>query len=149
MSRDNLFDVLREDHQRQRTLADLLAQTRGDSEGRDELFTKLRDELERHAEAEERTLYRSLMAHDSTMDMARHSVAEHHELDELLEKLAETDRSSPAWKATARKLCDRVHHHVDEEEREVFPWAGRVLTDEEKLDLGEAFRNHKQAIAAK
>ncbi len=146
---DNLFSVLRDDHDRQRTLATLLAKTSGDSTGRDELFTRLRDELQRHAEAEERTLYRSLMGHDSTMGMARHSVAEHQELDELLEELSSTDRSSPGWLAAARKLCDRVHHHVAEEELEVFPWAGRVLTEAQKLELAQTFREHKGALAAK
>ena len=137
---DNLFSVLRDDHDRQRTLATLLAKTSGDSTGRDELFTRLR---------EERTLYRSLMGHDSTMGMARHSVAEHQELDELLEELSSTDRSSPGWLAAARKLCDRVHHHVAEEELEVFPWAGRVLTEAQKLELAQTFREHKGALAAK
>lgn len=149
MSDDNLFHVLREDHDTQRALTDALVETSGDSERRRTLFTRLRDELERHAEAEERTLYRTLMGHDSTMDMARHSVAEHKELDDLLEALADTEMSSPGWLATAKQLRERVHHHVGEEETEVFPWAGRVIDEADKDALGRRFRRHKEAIAAK
>jgi hypothetical protein len=31
-------------------------------------------------------------------------------------------------------------HHLNEEEREVFPVAGKALADEEKTSLGAAYR---------
>lgn len=40
-----LFEELRDDHDMQRTLLDLLVKTEGDSEGRDELFRKVKAEL--------------------------------------------------------------------------------------------------------
>ena len=136
----NIFEAIREDHEKQRTLAELLAKTSGDSEGRRELFEKLKSELQIHADAEERHFYVPLLQKDLTQEKARHSIAEHHEIDELIEKLEETDFSDPGWLVTAKKLHDEVVHHLDEEEHEVFQLAGKVLTDEQKESLAVDYR---------
>lgn len=136
----NLFEELRKDHQKQRTLVDILSKTHGDSEGRDEFFKKLRHELEIHADAEERYLYVPMIEHDMTQEKARHSIAEHHEMDELIEDLEETDYSSPGWIATAKKLEEKLIHHLDEEEQEVFQMAGKVMTEAQKSSLAKEYR---------
>ena len=136
-----IFEALREDHETQRTLIDILVETKGDSDGRNELFDKLQAELEAHAGAEERFFYVPLMEVDLTQDNARHSVAEHKELDDYVEKLREYDKSSSQWLQTARELRERLLHHLDEEEKEVFPVAGKALTDEQKSSLAGDYRN--------
>lgn len=141
----NIFEALREDHATQRTLVDLLIKTHGDSEDRDELFHKLKTELKAHAAAEERCFYIPLMEHDLTQEKSRHSVAEHHEIDEMLEQLEETDYSSPGWLAEAKNLHHRVHHHLDEEEHEVFQMGGKVLTDDQKTSLADDYQQEMDA----
>lgn len=136
----NIFEALRKDHDKQRTLVDLLAETSGDTDGRDELFERLKAELQEHAAAEERHFYNPLIKENVTQDKARHSIAEHQEIDELIAKLEQTDRSSPSWLATAKTLRERVHHHLDEEEHEVFQLAGKVLSDAEKSDLARDYQ---------
>lgn len=135
----NIFEALREDHDKQRTLINLLCETEGDSEGREELFGKVKAELAHHAAAEERHFYVPLMKDDHTQEKARHSIAEHHEMDEMVEELATTDMSSPHWLAVAKKLQDQLHHHLDEEEQEVFQQAGKALSDEQKSSLATAY----------
>ncbi|MCK0716179.1 hemerythrin domain-containing protein [Chromohalobacter sarecensis] len=143
-----IFEALRESHDRQRTLLDLLVKTHGDSDGRDELFKRVRAELEHHAGAEERALYIPMMEHDMTQEKARHSVAEHHEIDELIETLQQTDYSSPGWLATARQLQEMVTHHLDEEEQEVFQLAGRVFDDATKQSLADTYQEEMQRLAS-
>ncbi len=135
-----IFEALRDDHEKQRTLVDLLLQTVGESDGRVELFDRLRNELEAHAAAEERYFYVPLMQHDLTQEKARHSVAEHKELDDFIEQLEGYDMSASQWLVTARELGERLIHHLDEEEREVFPVAGKALGDDEKTELAAAYR---------
>ncbi|GAA5132624.1 hemerythrin domain-containing protein [Alloalcanivorax gelatiniphagus] len=141
----NLFEALRADHDTQRTLLDLLVKTHGDSEGREELFEKVKKELSAHAAAEERALYVPMMEQDLTQEKARHSVAEHHEIDELVEELENTDFSSPGWVATAKKLQHLVTHHLDEEEQEVFQLAGRALDEQAKTRLAGTYREEMAA----
>lgn len=147
----NIFEALRADHDEQRALLKKLMDTSGDSESRALLFDELKRELSAHAAAEERHFYVPLMELDETQDKARHSVAEHHELEELIEKLEETDRSSSGWMATARKLEERTLHHLEEEEHEVFQMAGKVLSDDQKTALATTYRaefnNQKAELA--
>jgi len=123
----------------------LLIKTHGDSDGREELFEKVKKALTRHAAAEERALYIPMMELDMTQEKARHSVAEHHEIDELVEELEDTDFSSPGWLASARKLHELVTHHLDEEEQEVFQLAGRALSDDAKARLANTYRDEMAA----
>ena len=140
-NKTTIFEALRKDHDIQRTLIDILVETEGDSDGRNELFDKLRRELTAHAGAEERHFYVPLMERDLTQAAARHSVAEHKELDDLVEKLESYDMSGPQWVQTARDLRERLLHHLEEEEVEVFPVAGKALSDAEKTDLASSYND--------
>jgi hypothetical protein len=137
----NIFEELRKDHEIQRDLIARLVDTTGDSDERARVFELLAKELEAHAAAEERCFYVPLMESDLTQDKARHSVAEHKELDDYVETLEGYDRSAPAWLETARKLEHRLTHHLDEEEHEVFQVAGKVLSDTAKAELASEYRD--------
>ena len=130
-----IFESLRNDHDTQRTLIGILTDTTGDSAGRNEIWAKLKTELTAHAGAEERYFYVPLMEHDLTQDAARHSVAEHKELDDFVEQLDGYDMSGSQWIQTAKELEERLLHHLEEEEKEVFPVAGKALGDDEKASL--------------
>ena len=135
----NIFEALRLSHDTQRTLADQLIRTSGDSPERDLLFKELKLELAAHAAAEERFFYVPLIAHDMTQEPSRHGIAEHHDMDKLVKELEETDVSSPGWLATAKALHHKVFHHLHDEEQGVFQLAGKVLTDAEKLSLAKDY----------
>lgn len=135
----NIFEALRRSHDTQRTLADSLLATQGDSPERDLLFKELRAELSAHAAAEERFFYVPLIAHDMTQEPSRHGIAEHHEMDELVKTLEKTDYSSPAWLATAKELHHKIFHHLKDEEQGVFQLAGKVLSEAEKLSLAKGY----------
>lgn len=135
----NIFEALRTSHDTQRELADNLIRTSGDSSERELLFKELTIELAAHAAAEERFFYVPLIAHDMTQEPSRHGIAEHHEMDELVEKLRDTEPSSPAWLAVAKELHHKVFHHLKDEEQGIFQLAGKVLSDAEKLSLAKGY----------
>ncbi|WP_017395418.1 hemerythrin domain-containing protein [Acinetobacter haemolyticus] len=135
----NIFEALRESHDKQRSLAKKLVETSGHSEERKEFFDLLKNELYAHSVAEDRYLYIPLMFDDVGLDITRHALAEHHEMDELVETLEETDMSSPSWLATAKQLSEVVHHHLKEEEHKFFQQAGKILADAEKEKLGKQY----------
>ncbi|MCK7595455.1 hemerythrin domain-containing protein [Pseudomarimonas salicorniae] len=132
---ETIFEALREDHDRQRRLIEQLAQTEGDSEERRSLFDALKSELAHHAAAEERHFYVPLIDSDLTQEKARHSIAEHHEIDELVDELESMDMANGGWLKRARHLFERVEHHLEEEEHEVFQLAGKALTEAQKRRL--------------
>lgn len=140
-----IFEELRVDHDKQRELLDILMDTSGDEETREDNFKLLKRQLEQHAIAEERHFYKPLIDHDSTIDMSRHGIAEHHEIEELVEALEETDMSSPAWLATLKKLDHKVRHHFEDEEQGFFQQAGKILGEADKARLARAYRDDMKA----
>ena len=135
----NIFEALRESHERQHTYAKALIRTSGDTPERVEAYKQLKSELQAHETAEERHFYIPLMEFDNGVDLSRHAISEHHEMDEMMEELDETEMSSPAWLATAKKLSDKVHHHLKEEEQKFFQMAGKLLDDKQKESLAGAY----------
>ncbi|MCY1264794.1 hemerythrin [Pseudomonas jessenii] len=144
----NIFEALRESHERQRTYAKALIHTSGDSPERVEAYKQLKSELQAHATAEERHFYIPLMEFDNGIDLSRHGIAEHHEMDEMMEELDDTEMSSPAWLVTAKKLSEKVHHHLEEEEQKFFQMAGKLLNDKQKESLaGQYEKEYKAQLA--
>lgn len=145
----NIFEALRESHERQRTLYRQLIDTRGDTPERQELFEQLKAELLAHELAEERHFYIPLMEHDAGVDLSRHAISEHHQLDELVESLEEADPATPTWLPLAKKLAEKVEHHLQEEEHKFFQMAGKLLTEQQKSALAKTYlASYAEAKAA-
>lgn len=135
----NIFEALRQEHEIQRELVKKLVATHGDTQERKKIFEQLKHELKIHADAEERHFYVPLIQKDLTQEKARHSVAEHHEMDELIEQLEDTEMSASNWLKIAKDLEHKVTHHLDEEEHEVFQLAGKALTEKQKTSLASDY----------
>ena len=138
-----IFTRLKQDHDRHRKLLDRLAETHGDTEERSELFTELTKELKSHAAAEEQALYATMLRKPETTDETRHSVAEHHEIDEMLNDLAATEMSTGAWLQKFKAFDDRYRHHIEEEEEDHFPDFADHLTERDEQLMAEAFERRK------
>lgn len=144
-----IFEALRASHDRQRAYADALIQTSGASTERAEAYQVLKAELQAHETAEERFFYIPLMEHDLGIDLSRHAISEHHQMDEMMEELDETEMSSPSWLATAKKLSEKVHHHLKEEEQKFFQSAGKLLSDEQKHTLAQGYeREYRDQLSS-
>jgi len=141
----DVFDRLKQDHDLHRSLFARLSDGGGDKQ---DVFERLTKELKAHAAAEEQALYSTTMRKPETTDETRHSVAEHKEIEDLLNDLAATDLASAEWDEKFARLRHRYTHHIDEEEEENFPEFGRVLTDEDLQHMRRVFERRKQAEAA-
>jgi len=145
----NIFEALRKDHDRQRALLKTVLDTNGDSSLRESSFQSLKIQLTEHAKFEERNFYKPLIDFDLTQVKSRHSISEHKDIDDLIHALDETSKSSSAWLKKAKELEHKVLHHLEEEEREVFQLAGRVLTENQKIDLAKIYENNIKETKAR
>lgn len=139
-----IYEAIRNDHDIQRNLLKKLVETSGDSDKRNEIFYNLKKELDLHANAEERHFYKPLIPTDMMQEHARHGIAEHHEIDELIEQLEKTEMDSSAWLKIAKNLKEKVEHHLEDEERTFFQLSGKVLTEKQKNELGVKYNDYME-----
>lgn len=144
MATTDIFERLKQDHDRHRDLLDKIEQTHGESDERSELFTVFTKEVKGHAAAEEQALYSTMMRKPPTTDETRHSVAEHHEIEEALNDLAATDMATGAWLTKFRTLKHEYLHHIEEEEDEHFPDFAKHLTKDDRQYMETVFERRKR-----
>jgi hypothetical protein len=135
----NIFEALRVSHDTQRALCARLLASDPQGPERHAIFLELKRELKAHETAEERCFYVPLFDHDATVNASRHAISEHHEMDEMVEDLEGPELNAPGWMAGARKLCEKVEHHLKEEETKFFQEAGKVLTEAQKTSLAKQY----------
>ena len=134
-----IFDLLKEDHDKHRDLLEKISKTQGDSEDRRALYNEFREEVTAHANAEEQSLYAEMLARPELQEDGRHSVAEHKELDDLMSELDDTDMSSSGWLQKFKQLRHDYEHHIDEEEKDMFPAANDEFAEKCEERLGEIY----------
>lgn len=140
-----IYDRLRESHERQRGLFRKLLRTKPGQE-RQTHFTALRLELAAHAAAEERFLYAVILMQDAGLESSRHALAEHHDIDEIIEDMQKLDKAGTAWLAKARELSHKVHHHLREEEKKFFQVSGKILSKTAKVRLAREYQKDYQRM---
>ena len=143
---DDIFARLKDDHDRHRKLLDRIGA--GAASDRAALFEELTKELKGHAAAEEQALYSTMLRKPETTADTRHSVAEHHEIEEVLNDLAATELTSEEWRTKFGDFEYRYRHHIDEEEKEHFPAFEGYLTDEDRAWMRSVFERRKREETA-
>ena len=145
----DIFEALLKSHELQRSLCQRLMAAIGDPKERAEVFGQLKTELAAHETAEERMFYVPLFEHDEAVDAARHGIAEHHEMDEMVEDLEKCGPGSAEWLEIVGKLVHKIGHHLDEEEQKFFPQAREVLSRREQKELGQPYQAEHDRLKAK
>jgi Hemerythrin HHE cation binding domain len=115
-----IFGTLVDDHDTHRMLLAQLAETNGASAERIALFEELTFELKSHAAAEEQALWSTVLRIPEITEDGRHAVAEHKEIDDMLNDLAAADFAGRGWLNKFHTLREKYLHHIKEEEQELF-----------------------------
>jgi iron-sulfur cluster repair protein YtfE (RIC family) len=136
-----IFDSLKADHDRQRTMLSIIAEASADD--RAALFEEFRIDISAHAAAEEQTLYATMMADPELQDDARHSVSEHKEIDDMIVSIAKAEPGSGDWDEAFDELRTEYDHHITEEEEEMFPAAADAMSDDDAARLATVFSERK------
>lgn len=142
MADETIFKRLKQDHDVHRELLNRLSVAQ-DPEDRKALFQNFKTEVTAHAAAEEETLYATMLAKPELRHDGQHSVAEHKELDDLLQEIDDLEPSSRAWTEKVKKLKHDYLHHIDEEEQDMFPAAAEDLTKVKEMELADKFEERK------
>lgn len=114
--------------------------------GRRDVVDRIVRELSVHAAIEEQVLY-PVARHlsDEIEDMTLESLEEHHIVKWVLSELESLDPDHDRFDAKVTVLMENVRHHVEEEERDLFPALREQLDADDLEALGEALRDAKRS----
>ena len=137
--RNNVITLLTEDHDKVRKLLSELEETttRG-MKKRTQLVVQIAREVRLHARAEEEIFYPAFReaGEESEDEKLFFEAAEEHGLvDVVLPKLEQADPTSELFSAQAKVLKDLIEHHAEEEEKEIFPRARKLMDNEQLKEL--------------
>ena len=141
----DIFELLKQDHEKVAGIFEQLEPTTERAEKtREELFARLKTELDLHAYLEETILYPPLKQIDETREIALEAVEEHRVVKQFLKELDAMPVTSEQWTAKLTVLKENVEHHVEEEEKEMFKQARAALTREQIDNLTAKFESEKK-----
>ena len=141
------MSLLKEDHKKvKKMLAQLESTTERGVKTREELFTKVKQELVVHEAIEEEIFYPALKDHPKTKEIALEGYEEHHVVDLVMGELEELPVDDESWGAKALVMKENVEHHIEEEEGEMFKQAKQVFDEDELAQLGDYMEARKKEL---
>lgn len=142
---DDMITELVKDHREVQQMFDKLLERQVTTEERAVVVRDVISELVRHSVVEEQHLYPlARKALDDGDQLADHEIEEHAEAERLMKQLEETDMMDAAFEPTLHKLMTDVRHHIEEEERDLFPRLRETCSEDELRELGDTIRSSKK-----
>ena len=143
----NAMTLLKEDHQKvKKMLAELESTTERGVKTREELFTKVKQELVVHEAIEEEIFYPALKEHPKTKEIALEGYEEHHVVDTVMAEIEGVAYDDETWGAKFKVMKENLEHHIEEEEGEMFKRAKQVFDEDELNQLGESMKARKEEL---
>lgn len=144
--------LLKQDHAKVRDLLKELTETTTRAyKTRSELLLEIASEIEVHTTLEEEIFYPAFKAAAEKADdraLYHEALEEHRAAGELvLPDLLKTDVQSDQFSGRAKVLKELIEHHADEEEKEMFPRARKLMDKAELEQLGERMARRKAELS--
>jgi hemerythrin superfamily protein len=141
------MSLLKDDHRKvKKLLAELESTTERGVKTREELFTKVKQELVVHEAIEEEIFYPALKEHPKTKDIALEAYEEHHVVDTVMAEIEGVAYDDEKWGAKFTVMKENLEHHIEEEEGEMFKQAKQVFDQDELTQLGESMKARKEDL---
>jgi hemerythrin-like domain-containing protein len=141
------MSLLKEDHRKvKKILAELESTTERGVKTREELFTKVKQELVIHEAIEEEIFYPALKEHPKTKEIALEGYEEHHVVDTVMAEIEGVAYDDEKWGAKFTVMKENLEHHIEEEEGEMFKQAKQVFDQDELTQLGESMKARKEDL---
>jgi len=148
-SRSDAYSILKEDHQKVQKLFEefqKLHDQDGDSEELRAIAEEICTELTIHAQVEEELFYPALRERIEEQDLLDEAKVEHESARMLIEMIENEDGDEELFAARVVVLGEYVNHHIEEEQKQIFPAAKKAKLDADAL--GEAIRTRKEELQA-
>jgi hemerythrin superfamily protein len=137
------IQLLKADHREVERLFKQFEDASGD-DGRMQLSERICMELMIHTEIEEEIFYPSCREFLKDDEIINESLVEHHAAKDLIQEIRGMDASDEMFDARMTVLKEQIEHHVEEEEKELFPQVQK--TDMDLKDVGQQLMMRKTEL---
>jgi hemerythrin superfamily protein len=117
----SIVDMLKDDHEKVKGFFEEYKDA--DSRKRQEIAKTAIQQLEIHAELEERLIYPAIRKAIDEDELMSEAIEEHHLVHVLIAELKKLKQSDERFEAKFNVLGEVVKHHIEEEEGEMLPQA--------------------------
>lgn len=148
VAKTNAIDLLKEDHARVKKLFKAFEKAKeGDHEAIEDIITTACTELKVHSKIEEEIFYPAVraQANHELEELLNEAKVEHGSVDALVEKLMTVKMDDDMYKANFTVVVEYVKHHVQEEEKQMFPKV-RKLKGLDLADLAMQLRARQEKL---
>jgi hemerythrin-like domain-containing protein len=131
------IELLMDDHKKVKKLFkefEKLAKAQ-DVDGKVEIANEICEELTMHTTIEEEIFYPAARAAIGEEDMVNEAIVEHASAKDLIAQIREMSGDDEMYDAKVKVLSEYIDHHVEEEEKEMFPKAKKAKMDLEGLGV--------------
>jgi hemerythrin-like domain-containing protein len=143
------LSLLKEDHQKvKKMLGELDLTTERGVKTREDLYSKLKEELQVHETIEEEIFYPALKEHPKAKELVLEAYEEHNVVDTVMSEIEGVAYDDERWGAKMTVLKENLEHHIEEEETEMFKQARQVFEREELDELGSRMESRKHELMA-
>lgn len=97
------------------------------------------NDLNMHAESEERAFYPQLIEFEEMKDEIIEAREEHKHAKMILKELEKMDMSHEEFMPKLKVLKEMVEHHIEEEETVMFPKVKKIISPEQEEELTENY----------
>jgi hemerythrin-like domain-containing protein len=129
---ETIFDEIKGEHRD-------IKQLRGAAEKDPGQFKAFADKLATHVKAEEETFYKPLQEEQKVRDLILEGYEEHHVVDVIVHDIEQETAGSETWQAKFTVMSESLDHHIDEEEKKLFPSAQKLIEKARALQMAEQY----------
>lgn len=133
---NNIYDFLKNDHDTVKGLIEETIQNEDPSQ-----FPKIQKEWESHTIGEEKYFYPAIRKEETFIVLERY---EEHELGKkLIYELDKLDKNDEHWMPKMGVLQEIIELHIEEEEKEIFPKAKEIISEDKEKHILDQIRDEK------
>jgi iron-sulfur cluster repair protein YtfE (RIC family) len=140
----NILESLKTDHEKVAELFAKVEATESEKQHQ-QLFEKIKTELEMHTQIEETILYPVLEKHEELKDMVLEAFEEHKQVKTLIREISALVDGSEKFDAKLKVMGENIEHHVGEEEKEMFPKVEKLISQQQLESMGKEMETMKKA----
>jgi hemerythrin superfamily protein len=142
-TRQDALELLKRDHREVETLFERY-QKAADENEKSAIAERICLMLKVHTRIEEEIFYPAARRRIDDKELINEALVEHQAAKDLIEEIESAEAGDPMAPARMQVLCEQIHHHVQEEENELFPEV--QAADIDLMGLGSRLFERKQQI---